>query len=175
MKKFALTAMLVGVLVAGMPAGSQADTTVAPGVRFVFAFAGSVPCAVACAYWDAASAAGYRPCENPFPDLSYKDVVTQPAPTPPAGKKMILDFTTTPDTDWDTWICTLLSNGSHNGGELAAGANILGELCANRWAPDTPVPVGCEEEAEAPAEAGIRYVLRASNWSPTADDPALNN
>lgn len=176
MRKFTLTALLVGIIVAGLPATpSQAITTQPAGVRFVFPAAGTVPCAVGCSYWTPAASAGYRPCENPFPPTSIVDFLTASAPTPPAGKKMILELTTFPEVDWDTWICGFLSNGSPNGGELAQGANILGQLCDNALGADNPIPVGCIEQAQAPAEAGKRYVMRAYNWSDLRDAPAIYN
>jgi len=172
-KKLLLTAVVTGVLVAGFPAAPSFAADPPPGKRFVFSAVGTIPCAtVLCDYWPVFASLGYRPCENPFPDQTYVDVLTQTAPTPPAGKKMILDFKTFPNVDWDTWVCGLLSNGSHNGGELGQGANILGELCDNFLGPDSPVPVGCIEEAQVPAEAGKRYVLRAYNYSDGNDDPA---
>ena len=85
---------------------------------------------------------------------------------------MIIELHAFPEIDWDTWICAKLSSGSHNGGELAQGANILGQLCDNFLGPDNPVPVGCIETADAPAEAGKVYVLRAYNYFDARDCPA---
>lgn len=160
--------LLVLAIVPVAPAGA-ADVTQPPNKQFEFPVAGTLPCGwgltgFGCAYNQPASTLGFRACENPFPEGSYLDVVTQPAPNPPAGKKIILDFTSFSDVDWDTWICTLLSNGSHNGGELGQGANVLGQLCDNFLGPENAVPIGCTEHAIAPAEAGHRYVLRAYNY-----------
>jgi hypothetical protein len=178
MKKVLLVAILSGLIGSLLPATPALATppVQAAGKRFVFPQAGTVPCAtVLCDYWPAVAALGNRPCESPFPPQTYVDFVTQVAPTVPAGKKMILDFQTSPVTDWDTWICGLLNNGDPTGGELAQGANILGQLCDNFLGPDSPVPVGCVEEAQAPAEAGHQYVLRAYNYSDAQDDPAIYN
>lgn len=176
-KTFLLVAITAAVFTNVVPARAADDVKPA-NTRFVFPVAATTPCSAAltadvCAYNAPASALGYRACENPFPPQSVYDVITTPAPTPPAGKKMILELHATPSVDWDTWICALLSNGSHNGGELAQGANVLGQLCDNFLGPDNPVPIGCEETADAPAEAGKRYVLRAYNYFDLQDCPAI--
>lgn len=177
MKKALVLGVMLGLLAFAAPP-AQAATTEQPNKRFVFPVTGTIPCgipvvAVGCAYNLPESALGYRPCENPFPQGSWVDVLTVPAPTPPAGKKMILEFTSFSEIDWDTWICAKLSNGSLNGGELAQGANILGQLCDNALGADNPVPIGCIETADAPAEAGKQYVLRAYNYSDLRDLPAI--
>jgi len=175
MKKLLVVALVLGTMYAGTVAPAGA---VPPGKKFVFPVSEAVPCSIGftvdiCAYNLPASALGFRACENPFPPGSFVDVLTDPAPSPPAGRKMILQLDSFPQVDWDSWICARLSNGSNNGGELAQGANVLGENCDNFLGPDNPVPVGCIEQAQAPAEAGKRYVLRAYNYFDAADNPAL--
>jgi hypothetical protein len=175
-KTLVLLAALAYVATAALPAHAAEDVKKA-GERWVFPEAGTIPCSVAltvdvCAYNTPASALGYRACENPFPEGSYYDVVTTPAPTVPAGKKMIVELRASPAVDWDTWICARLSNGSHDGGELAQGANVLGQLCDNFLGPDNPVPIGCIETADAPAEPGHQYVFRAYNYFDVSDCPA---
>jgi hypothetical protein len=164
MRKTLLALTLAGTVIAGVPAqGHFAEHR--------FTLVGAVPCATACSYWT--DDLGFSECSNPFPEGSWVDIVTESAPTPPAGKKMILEFETFPQIDWDSWICALLSNGSHNGATLAQGANVLLENCDNLLGPDNPVPVGCKEKAVVPAEAGKRYVLRAYNYFDVADDPGV--
>lgn len=138
-----------------------------------FPVAETLPCSVLCSYNPPASELGFSACENPFPDRTWYDVVTEAAPTPPAGRKMLLQFEAFPQIDWDTWICALLSSGSHNGGQIAQGSPFLGENCDNFLGPDNPVPFGCEEHASAPAEAGKRYVIRGYNFYDPADLPGI--
>ncbi|MFA5891279.1 MAG: hypothetical protein WDA27_10100 [Actinomycetota bacterium] len=164
-----ITACLVAVAPAITPA-SAAEPGQAPG-EFVFPFAGTVPCGTACAYNIPEDL--YKACENPFPPGSYVDVVTKPAPKVPDGKrKVLLKLEAFPQVDWDTFICGMLSDGSHNGGELDQGANDVAETCDNLQGPESPIPVGCEEEAMAPVETGKQYVLRAYNYSDPFDCPA---
>jgi hypothetical protein len=174
-RKTVIALALVGSIVAGAPAARShfVDHPI------VFPFAGTIPCAPVflavdlCPYNTVGGNLGFSECTNPFPEGSWVDIVTEPAPTPPAGKKMILEFETFPQIDWDSWICDLLSNGSHNGATLAAGANVFGKNCDNLLGPDNPVPVGCKEKAVVPATAGKKYVLRAYNYTDVADDPGV--
>ncbi|HVL33387.1 MAG TPA: hypothetical protein VM600_07385 [Actinomycetota bacterium] len=158
---FAVATMVLGVL----PAQSHVASH-----NLVFPIAGTVGCGQAiawdiCAYNPPASTLGYKACENPFPPNSWVDKITEPAPTPPSGKKVILVFEATPMIDWDTFICANTSART----QLAQGANILGENCDNILGPDNPVPVGCAEKSQAPATPGRTYILRAYNYSDIAD------
>ncbi|HVL33384.1 MAG TPA: hypothetical protein VM600_07370 [Actinomycetota bacterium] len=161
MRRFILAAAIVGLLATNLPsanahAGSHNVT-----------FQGAIPCGAVCAYWDGPEAAGYKACENPFPPGSWVDIKTEAAPSPPSGKKVILVLEIFPQVDWDSYICANTSART----ELARGTNILGENCDNLAGPDNPVPVGCQEKAQAPAVAGRTYILRAYNWSDAAPSP----
>jgi hypothetical protein len=123
------------------------------------------PCAEMCAHKSVGTALGYEACERPFPDGSYADTVTDPAPMPPEGKKIVLRAAISPVVDWDLFICELRSDGSHNGRALQVGANVLGENCDNSLGAKNPVPVGCKEIVVTPADAGTQYVLRAYNYA----------
>lgn len=159
---------LLGTVPTMTPAAAEPGR--APG-KFNFPVAGTVPCTTACAYNIPEDL--FKACENPFPEGSFVDVVTQPAPYPPAGKKkVLLQLDAFPQVDWDTFICGMLSNGDHNGGELAQGANAVADNCDNLLGPENPVPVGCEEHPIAPVEPGKQYVLRAYNYSDPFDCPA---
>lgn len=163
MKKLVLGVALLSSTFAGAPAQSHAGSH-----DIVFRVAGTVPCGVladSCAYNTIASSLGFSACKDPFPPGSWVDIRTEPAPTPPAGKKMLLVLEVTPQVDWDSWICAL------NGDQLAQGANVLGQPCDNFLGPDSPVPAGCKEKANTVATAGTVYILRNYNYADGADCP----
>ncbi|HVL33386.1 MAG TPA: hypothetical protein VM600_07380 [Actinomycetota bacterium] len=164
MRKFLIVSMVVAAL-AGMTPAANGH---AGSHNVSFPVAGTVPCGLAadtCAYNTPGRAAGYKACENPFPPSSWVDKITEAAPTPPSGKKVILVFESSPQLDWDTWICANTSAKT----QLAQGANVLGENCDNIAGPDNPIPVGCQEKAQAPATPGRTYILRAYNYSDVTD------
>ncbi|MFA5891277.1 MAG: hypothetical protein WDA27_10090 [Actinomycetota bacterium] len=163
--------LLLAAAVAATFLGAQQPVRADTPAPIPVTFDGATPCGPACAYWPATTEAGFKACENPFPPGSYVDILTDRAPAPPAGKKVILILETFPQIDWDTFICGVLSNGSHNGGELARGVNLIPGNCDNLLGPESPVPLGCEERAMTPATPGARYVLRAYNWSDVAPCP----
>ncbi|MFA5891280.1 MAG: hypothetical protein WDA27_10105 [Actinomycetota bacterium] len=173
MKRVLWATLLAAAVAAGLPGLPAASAH--PGEHpITFPVAQAIPCGPGmggdiCAYNPPASELGYKACENPFPPGSWVDIVTEQAPTPPPGKKVILILQTSPQIDWDTFICGMLSNGSHNGGELARGANALAEPCDNLLGPESLAPIGCQERAQAPVSPGGRYVLRAYNYSDVAD------
>lgn len=121
-------------------------------------FAGAVPCAVACSYW---VEQGFTPCEAPFPPGAYLDRTTNAAPTPPAGKIVVLEATLDSGVDWDSFLCA--NNAAKT--ELAQGANILGEPCDNVLGSNNLAPVGCHEDMSTPVTAGQTVIFRAYNWS----------
>ncbi|MFA5891278.1 MAG: hypothetical protein WDA27_10095 [Actinomycetota bacterium] len=179
MRKLITAVALMGALIGMFPAtpAPAAEVGTPPG-NFVFPVAGTIPCGVGvigvadiCAYNIPENL--YKACENPFPPGSYVDIVTKPAPKIPDGKrKVILQLESFPQVDWDTFICGMLSDGSHNGGEMARGANAFAEPCDNLQGPESLLPVGCKEKAMSPVEPGKQYVLRAYNWMDVADCPA---
>ncbi|HVL33385.1 MAG TPA: hypothetical protein VM600_07375 [Actinomycetota bacterium] len=166
MRKVLLLALVCAFMIGAVPAQSHGGSH-----NVTFPVAGTVPCGVPgggvdlCAYNIIAETAGYKACENPFPPGSWIDKVTEAAPTPPSGKKVILVFESSPMLDWDTWICANTSART----QLAQGANIFGENCDNIVGPDNPLPIGCQEKAQAPATPGRTYILRAYNYSDIAD------
>lgn len=151
------TATLAALLVAQSPAGATSGD-------HPISFSGAVPCGAVCAYWPPGDLAGFEACTNPFPPGSFQDILTESAPSR-AGKKTILVLEIFPQVDWDSFICSMGSGGSHNGPLLSKGANELPGDCDNLVGPSNPVSVGCKEVAQAPAVAGQKYVLRAYNWS----------
>jgi len=130
----------------------------------------AVPCAVACAYWDGPSAAGFSPCEYPFPEGSYVDVVTEAAPPLPSGTKfMALEISISPLVDWDSYICSTGAPGFQK--QLAQGTNILGQNCDSPFGGNQPVPLGCIETASTLVKSGQQYIIRLYNWSDPATVP----
>lgn len=173
MKRILWAALLAAVIGSGLPAISTASAH-AGQHPVTFPVAETIPCgpgmgADVCAYNLPANELGFKACENPFPPGSYYDIVTEPAPIAPTGKRVILVFESFPQIDWDTFICGRLSDGTNNGGEIARGANALAEPCDNLLGPGSMAPIGCVEKAQAPAKTGERYVLRAYNYSDIAD------
>lgn len=179
MRKSITLIAIIGALASMLPTASVAAEKGRPAGNFVFPVAGTIPCGVIgvvgvadlCAYNVPEDL--FKACENPFPEQSFVDVVTVPAPPLPSGKKrVLLQLEAFPQVDWDTFICGMLSDGSHNGGQLAQGANTFAEPCDNLLGPENLAPIGCKEKAIAPVESGKQYVLRAYNWLDVADCPA---
>lgn len=163
-KIVAMLVLVCTVFVVPLGAAQSADS-------FDVEFGPAFPCFTLCPYWVTTASLGFSVCENPAPPASYADVVTFPAPTSPQDADVYLVVETNSHVDWDLWICGLLANGSHNGPELAQGANIAGQLCS--WSPSIPpnptgihgsISFGCRETARLKADAGRRYVVRAYNW-----------
>lgn len=95
-------------------------------------------------------------CRKPSPAGSYRDIVV----TAPKYTNM-LEFKAKPVIDWDLFICSKPRTGN-NGVVLSSGANDTS---------DTDCQTGCAERALIPVRAGLKYVLRAYNWSDT--DPLV--
>lgn len=148
--RVALAGLLV--LVSVTPAGAHGVRQATP-----VTFSGAIPCAVACAYW---VDNGFAPCENPFPPGSYVDALTAAAPTPAAGKVVVIEATLDMAVDWDSFLCE--SEPPYR--EIAQGANILGEPC-EWWSPSGWLfPLGCHEDMSAPLRAGQTTIFRAYNF-----------
>jgi hypothetical protein len=167
MRKALLALAVLAMLVMGAP-GAQAHVG-----QHQFSSGAATPCAAMCAYWDAPTRLGFTPCEYPFPDGSFVDILTEAAPALNAGKTHeVLQVQIDPQVDWDSYICskgTGVSNGTQK--QLAQGTNILGENCDNPLGSNNPAPVGCTERASTPAVPSTQYVIRLYNWLDVAPVP----
>jgi hypothetical protein len=160
MRRFVVVAATLATIAFSVP-GAQAHVG-----THDFNSGAATPCAAMCSYWDVPTRLGFTPCEYPFPDGSFVDILTEAAPPLASGKTHeVLQIEIDPTLDWDSFICskgTGVSNGTQK--QLAQGANNLGENCDNALGSNNPVEEGCIEKASTPAVPGTQYVIRLYNW-----------
>jgi hypothetical protein len=161
------TLLCLAVLLATVPAagGAHAETPYTP-----ISFHAPIPCMAVCSYWDVPTRLGYTPCEYPFPEGGYADVVVRAPAMPPGKSHLVLEFEIYPALDYDAFICDKPATGN-NGMQLATGANQVGEACSGILGPNDVSGTGCPEHASTPAVPGHSYVLRAYNWQDFPDCP----
>lgn len=123
-----------------------------------------VPCAVACAYWESASTAGFNECSAPFPEGSYDKTLLKLTST--TG---VVHIEAQSAIDYDSFICT-----DTNPPVLVQTlANGLGDPCQG-LAGNNAVAVGCLETGDltysglVSANGGVNefnFILISYNWS----------
>jgi hypothetical protein len=149
--------ILFAVIAAGLASSfTPAHATTVKSGRLKFN--APVPCTVTCAYWtDVANGlvpgVTFQACKAPFPPNSYADKVLT---APSTADFLVLKLY--PTIDWDMFLCSKPSRGN-NGRQLAMGANDATGDCS----------VGCVETIRYRVKPGVRYVVRAYNWSDTPD------
>lgn len=132
-----------------------------------------VPCSVACAYWDAPSAAGFNECANPFPPGSYD--LTRLRFT----DEDLIRITATSAVDYDTFVCTtnLEPLTIMTCGRLQKCSQVP-EPCTGSPAPNL-LAIGCTERITLSlnwlhaTNGGINdeFLLISYNWSDYAPLP----
>lgn len=167
--------LIAGTLFALQPA--QAKTIKKKTVTFAWV----PPCATVCSYninlnalpSDPADAPSADPldllgetangCTDPGPAGSYVDIIV----TAPKGARA-LTLAAVPTVDWDTFICAKPKAGKTGSKLLAAGVNPAADAESAEPGCILGIPA-CPEKAVAAVKPGIKYVLRAFNYSDPLD------
>lgn len=124
-----------------------------------------VPCSTACAYWDAAAAAGADVCAQPFPAGSYDQTTFEIA-----GEEALVEIRTRSVWDYDSFVCT----DTEPSRLVASLANLLnGDCHTGTVAGRALLPLGCVEWGtftlawlhEVNGGVNDRFIVRSYNWS----------
>lgn len=124
-----------------------------------------LPCSVACPHWDAAMAAGYDVCADPFPQGSFDETVMRMT-----SQEGAVEIDAYSHIDYDTFLCT----NTEPRVLMEPLAHVYTEDCGSHFGPRWPV--GCSEHLrlgwralqDANGGTGDEFIIVSYNWSDTA-------
>lgn len=124
-----------------------------------------IPCAVACGYWDAPSAAGFDECSNPFPTGSYDETTFRLT-----SLTDVVHIQAWSRIDHDHFVCT----DTEPRVLVQAIANLCCEPC-DGIAGEGALAIGCTDSVDltwsglsaANDGANDRFIVMSYNWSDT--------